>query len=58
MVEYSQWIFWLAQALLHDGNSDRALEVARRALEFSLTYKERGHQAWTLRLGVVLSLSS
>jgi tetratricopeptide (TPR) repeat protein len=50
MVEYSQWIFWLAQALLLDGNSDRALEVARRALEFSLTYKERGHQAWALRL--------
>ena len=50
MVEYSQWIFWLGQALLLDGNLDRAVEFARRALELSLTYKERGHQAWTLRL--------
>jgi len=50
MVEYSQWIFWLGQALLLDGNTERAFEVAARSLEFSLTYKERGHQAWTLRL--------
>ena len=50
MVEYSQWTFWLSQALLLDGNLDRAVEVAERALEFALTYQERGHQAWTLRL--------
>jgi tetratricopeptide (TPR) repeat protein len=50
MVEYSQWTFWLSQALLLDGKLDRAAEVAERALEFALTYQERGHQAWTLRL--------
>ena len=50
MVESSQWTFWLSQALLLDGNLDRAVEVAERALEFALTYQERGHQAWTLRL--------
>jgi class 3 adenylate cyclase/tetratricopeptide (TPR) repeat protein len=50
MVEYSQWTFWLSQALLLDGNLDRAVEVAERALEFALKYQERGHQAWTLRL--------
>ena len=50
MVEYSQWRFWLSRALLADGKLDRAHEVAESALEFARTYKERGFQAWTLRL--------
>jgi class 3 adenylate cyclase/tetratricopeptide (TPR) repeat protein len=50
MVEYAQWTFWLSQALLLDGSLDRAAEAAERALEFAQTYKERGQQAWTLRL--------
>jgi class 3 adenylate cyclase/tetratricopeptide (TPR) repeat protein len=50
MVESSQWIYWLSRAFLLDGALDRAAEVAERALEVALTYKERGHQAWTHQL--------
>jgi len=49
-VEYSQWRLWLSRALLTDGDVDRAHEVAESALVFARTYKERGFQAWTLRL--------
>ena len=50
MVEYSHYVFWLSQGLLGNGDLDRAAEVAERALALALTHKERGSQAWTLRL--------
>jgi len=40
----------LSRALLTNGDVDRAHEVAESALEFARTYKERGFQAWILRL--------
>jgi class 3 adenylate cyclase/tetratricopeptide (TPR) repeat protein len=51
-VQYNQalWVAWLSEAYLLAGRPEQALAQAERALELSYTYKERGNQAWTLRL--------
>ena len=40
----------LAEAHQVVGQSDAAVELARRALELARDHKERGHEAWVLRL--------
>jgi tetratricopeptide (TPR) repeat protein len=50
MVDYALWAAWLGETALLAGHLEEADNLARRALEFSLTYRERGHQAWILRL--------
>ena len=46
----SCWVGWLGEAYLLAGRMDDAIRFARRALELSRNHKERGHQAWALRL--------
>jgi len=41
---------WRGEAYLLAGHSAEAREQAEQALEFSREHKERGHQAWALRL--------
>ena len=47
---HSLWVTWLSEAYLLAGRMDEAIQVAGRALELSLDRKQRGHQAWALRL--------
>ncbi|HET7874555.1 MAG TPA: AAA family ATPase, partial [Methylomirabilota bacterium] len=44
------WTAQLAEGLLVVRQLDRAREVAQRALDLARTHKERGHQAWALRV--------
>jgi class 3 adenylate cyclase/tetratricopeptide (TPR) repeat protein len=44
------WTVHLGQGVLAAGQLERARTVAQRALELSLTHRERGHQAWALHL--------
>jgi class 3 adenylate cyclase/tetratricopeptide (TPR) repeat protein len=46
----ASWTVNLAGGLLAAGQIDRAREVAQRALDLALAHKERGHQAYALRL--------
>jgi tetratricopeptide (TPR) repeat protein len=47
---YALWVAWLSEAYMLDERRDKALEFAELALELSRRYKERGHQAYVLRL--------
>jgi tetratricopeptide (TPR) repeat protein len=49
-VGYTLWVAWLGETYLLASRTAEALTCALRALELSRTYKERGHQAWTLHL--------
>ncbi|HSB42803.1 MAG TPA: adenylate/guanylate cyclase domain-containing protein [Methylomirabilota bacterium] len=44
------WTANLGEGLAAAGHLDRARSVAQRALDLALRHKERGHQAWALRL--------
>jgi tetratricopeptide (TPR) repeat protein len=44
------WTVQLAEGLAAARQLDRARTVAQRALDLALHHKERGHQAWALRL--------
>jgi tetratricopeptide (TPR) repeat protein len=46
----SQRMAWLAEAHLLAGRTDEGGKLARQALGLARTYKERGHEAWALRL--------
>jgi tetratricopeptide (TPR) repeat protein len=50
MVELSLHVAWRSEVLLQAGRADDAKESALRALELALVHKERGYQAWILRL--------
>ena len=50
MVDHSLWVAWQSEALLQDDRVEDAKKLAHCALELSLAYKERGYQAWILRL--------
>lgn len=50
MVDQSLWMYWLGEALLLDGRQDAAAEWAKRALQVAISHKERGYEAWILRL--------
>jgi tetratricopeptide (TPR) repeat protein len=44
------WTLHLAEGLMTAGQLDQACETARHALDLAVSHKERGHQAWALRL--------
>ena len=44
------WTAHLGEGLAAARQADRARTVAQRALDLALRHKERGHQAWALRL--------
>jgi tetratricopeptide (TPR) repeat protein len=44
------WTLNLAEGLMTAGQLDQARETARHALDLAVAHKERGHQAWALRL--------
>ena len=44
------WTANLGEGLLVAGQVERARTVAQRALDLAVAHKERGHQAWALRL--------
>jgi len=50
MLLHSLRVAWLSEAYLLAGRHDEAVEVAQRALHLSRDARERGHEAWTLRL--------
>jgi tetratricopeptide (TPR) repeat protein len=47
---YALWLAWLGEAYLLAGRADDAGEIASRAVSHANTHKERGHQAYALRL--------
>jgi tetratricopeptide (TPR) repeat protein len=50
MVDQALRIVWLGEAYLLAGRLDEAYTQAQRVLEFSRAHKERGHEAYALRL--------
>jgi tetratricopeptide (TPR) repeat protein len=50
LIEGSLWTVRLGEAYLLAGRSEGAAELAGRAFDLSVCRKERGHQAWSLRL--------
>ena len=50
MLEYALQVTWLSEAYLLAGRLDEAYTQAQHALEFSRAHKERGHEAYALRL--------
>jgi tetratricopeptide (TPR) repeat protein len=48
--EHSLKLAHLGEAYLLAGRVDDAIAFSQRALDLSLKHKERGHQAWALRL--------
>ena len=44
------WTLNLAEGLMTAGQLDQARETARHALDLAVSHKERGHEAWALRL--------
>jgi tetratricopeptide (TPR) repeat protein len=50
MYDFASRMVWLGEAYLLAGRLDEAYTQARRALEFSRTHQERGHEAYALRL--------
>jgi DNA-binding SARP family transcriptional activator len=50
LVYQSQRIAWLSEISLLSGRRDDAVRLGERALDLARTYKERGHEAWALRV--------
>ena len=50
MIDHALRVVWLGEAYLLAGRLDEAYTQAQRALEFSRAHKERGHEAYALRL--------
>ena len=50
MFGHSVWVAWLGEAYLLAGRLNDATQAAQRGLDLSLDRKERGHEAWALRL--------
>jgi tetratricopeptide (TPR) repeat protein len=48
--QYFSPFLWVSEAYLLAGRLEEAMTVALRALEHSRAHKERGHEAWALRL--------
>ena len=46
----SRRLAWLGEAYLLAGRIDEAMPLAMRALDLARAHKERGHEAWSLRL--------
>jgi tetratricopeptide (TPR) repeat protein len=47
---HSLWLVYLGEAYLHAHRTSDALAVAHRALQLCREHKERGYEAWALRL--------
>ena len=50
MNDYALWMGWLSEAYLLAGRLDEAHARAQHALDFSQAHKERGYEAYALRL--------
>ena len=50
MLDHALRVAWLSEAYLLAGRLDEAYTQAQRALEFARAHKERGYEAYTLRL--------
>lgn len=50
MGRYALVVAWLGEAYLLAGRLEEAMPCAERALALARTHKERGHEAWALRL--------
>jgi tetratricopeptide (TPR) repeat protein len=50
LVDHALRVAWLSEAYLLAARLDEACTQAQHALEFSRTHKERGHEAYALRL--------
>ncbi|PYO59146.1 MAG: hypothetical protein DMD83_00410 [Candidatus Rokuibacteriota bacterium] len=50
MAYRSLWMAYLSEAYLRAGRLDDAARFAEQALTFSRDHRERGHEAWALRL--------
>ena len=50
MGRYALVVVWLSEAYLLAGRLEEAISGAERALVLARIYKERGHEAWALRL--------
>ena len=50
MDDYALWMGWLSEAYLLAGRLDEAHTRAQHALDFSQAHKERGYEAYALRL--------
>ena len=50
VVEHPLWLAWLSEAYLLAGRREEATQLAERALALSCDRKERGREAWALRL--------
>jgi tetratricopeptide (TPR) repeat protein len=50
MRSHALTVAWLGEAYLLADRIDEAAALAERALRFSRVHKERGHEAWVLRL--------
>jgi DNA-binding NtrC family response regulator/tetratricopeptide (TPR) repeat protein len=50
MSSHSLWLVYLGEAYLHAHRASDALAVAHRALQLCREHKERGYEAWALRL--------
>src|SRR4029079_953034 len=47
---HAQWVTWQGEAALLAGQPSAALDIAARALELARERKQRGAEAWALRL--------
>jgi len=50
MARHALYLAWLSEACLLEGTIDRADRLCREAVEIAQRRKERGHEAWALRL--------
>jgi tetratricopeptide (TPR) repeat protein len=50
MLDHAQRVVWLSEAYLLAGRLEEAYTQAQRAVEFARSHKERGHEAYALRL--------
>jgi class 3 adenylate cyclase/tetratricopeptide (TPR) repeat protein len=50
MARHALYLVWLGEAYLHDGQTDEADRLCRRAIDIARQRKEPGHEAWALRL--------
>ncbi len=50
LFRYALWLAWLGEAHLRAGGRDRAAQLADRAAALAVDHKEKGHQAYALRL--------
>jgi tetratricopeptide (TPR) repeat protein len=50
MMGQAQRVTWLGEVYLSAGRLDDAVRQAERALNLARAHKDRGHEAWALRL--------